>query len=155
MPPPLPPLHPATDVHPSHVPAAEPLAAYRDALGPADPTLHIVARSSIERASKEDPAAHLLFTYWILSEATGKSERTLMRHLVEDGHPWSPTVRRLVNVRHNPGELKTGEGFGAFLRDAARRLCARGCRGNPDATLPPLLSVPPAADEQMPTSRWS
>ena len=32
-----------------------------------------------------------------------------MRHLVEDGHPWSPTVRHLLDLRHNYGELRDGD----------------------------------------------
>ena len=107
-PPAPPPLHPADQVHPSHAEATGLLADHRDALGPAYPTLHLLARWSLEHASAEDPAPHLLTTYWTLSEATGKSERTLMRYLVEDGHPWSSTVRHLLDLRHNYGELRDG-----------------------------------------------
>ena len=87
-------------------------------------------RSSTPR--EEDPAPHLLTTYWTLSEATGKSERTLMRHLVEDGHPWSPTVRHLVDVRHNYGELKSGDVSRPCIVGTVIRFFPRG-RQSPNA----------------------
>ena len=125
-PPTLPPLHPADDVHPSHAQATELLAPYREALGPAYPTLHLLARWSIEHASQDDPAPHLLTTYWTLEEATGKTERTLMRHLVEDGHPWSSTVRHLLDLRHNFGELKDGDNRRPCIVGTVIRFFPRG-----------------------------
>lgn len=101
-------LHAASDVHPSHARATELLAPHKEALGPAYPTIHLLARWSLEHAT-DDPAPHLLTTYWSLEEATGKSSRTLMRHLVEDGHTWTETVRRLIDVRHNYGEMLVGD----------------------------------------------
>lgn len=32
-----------------------------------------------------------------------------MRYLVEDGHPWSETVRNLMDLRHNYGEMVVGD----------------------------------------------
>jgi hypothetical protein len=72
-------------------------------------TLHLIARWSVEHANEKDPAPHLFTTYWTLEEATGKSERTLRRHLVEGGHPWSRTVRRLIDLRVNYGEMLAGK----------------------------------------------
>lgn len=48
-------------------------------------------------------------SYWSLEEATGKSSRTLMRHLAEQGHPWIETVRELIDLRHNYGETLVGD----------------------------------------------
>ena len=101
---------PGTDVHPSHAEATRLLAPFRDELGPAHAILHLIARWSVEHATAADPAPHLLTTYWTLEEATGKSERTLMRHLVETVHRWSERVRSLVDVRPNYGVLHVGDG---------------------------------------------
>lgn len=32
-----------------------------------------------------------------------------MRYLVEDGHPWTETVRKLIDLRHNYGEMLVGD----------------------------------------------
>ena len=95
--------------HSSHSQATELLAPYRDTLGAAYPTLHFLARWSLEHASEDDPAPHLMTTYWTLEEALGLSERTLRRHLIEDGHLWSETVKHLIDVRHNFGEMLCGK----------------------------------------------
>lgn len=102
-------LHVASDVHASHKRATELLAPYKASLGPAYVVIHLLARWSTELATDDDPAPHLLTTYWTLEEATGKSDRTLMRYLVEDGHPWSETVRKLIDLRHNYGEMVVGD----------------------------------------------
>ena len=94
--------------HPSHSKATELLKPFKDALGAAYDTLHLIARCSIEYATEEDLAPHLLTTYWALEEMTGKCERTLIRHLVEEGHPWSETVKQLIDVRHNYGTMLNG-----------------------------------------------
>ena len=49
-------------------------------------------------------------TYWSLAEALGKSARTLQRHLVESGHPWSEAVRQLIDVRTCFGPYLCGRG---------------------------------------------
>lgn len=103
------PLHAASEVHESHQRATDLLEPHREALGPSYPTIHLLARWSIEHASEADAAPHLLTTYWSLEEATGKSSRTLMRHLVEPTHPWSATVKSLIDVRHNYGEMLVGD----------------------------------------------
>lgn len=103
------PLHAASDVHESHQRATTLLEPHREALGPSYPTIHLLARWSLEHATDTDPAPHLLTTYWSLEEATGKSSRTLMRHLVEESHPWSATVKTLIDVRHNYGEMQVGD----------------------------------------------
>lgn len=102
-------LHATCDVHPSHQSATPRLEPHRQALGPAYPTIHLLARWSLEHATDTDPAPHLLTTYWSLEEAAGKSSRTLMRHLVEPGHPWSATVKAFIDVRHNYGEMLVGD----------------------------------------------
>ncbi len=95
--------------HPSHTAATELLEPHRKALGAAYPLLHFLARWSVENASEDDPAPHLMTTYWTLEEAVGLCERTLRRHLVEDKHPWSEAVRHLVDVRPNYGERLNGK----------------------------------------------
>ena len=95
--------------HSSHIQASNLLAPYRDTLGAAYPTLHFLARWSLEHASENDPAPHLMTTYWTLEEALGLSERTLRRHLIEDGHPWSKVVKHLIDIRHNYGEMLCGK----------------------------------------------
>lgn len=102
-------LHAASDVHPSHASATELLAPHKEALGSAYAAIHLLARWSLEHATDNDPAPHLLTTYWALEEATGKSGRTLMRYLIEDGHPWSEAVRKFIDLRHNYGEMLVGE----------------------------------------------
>lgn len=94
--------------HWSHDRATDVLAPYRTALGPAYRTLHTVARFALELASSGDPAPHLFTTYWTLEEATGLSRRTLQRHLAEDGHPWSSTVRHLLDIRLAYGTMPRG-----------------------------------------------
>lgn len=127
-------LRAASDVHPSHDGATELLAPHKEALGPSYPALHFLARWSLEHATQDDPAPHLLTTYWSLEEATGKSGRTLMRYLVEDGHPWSETVRKLIDLRHNYGEMVVGD---------ARRPCIVGTviRFFPNTRLTPRARV--------------
>ena len=95
--------------HESHVEATELLEPHRKALGKAYGTLHLLARWSIEHATEDDPAPHLMTTYWTLEEALGKCERTLRRHLTEDGHGWSEAVGKLIDVRHNYGEMLDGK----------------------------------------------
>jgi len=95
--------------HESHLRATELLAPHRKALGAAYGTVHLLARWSVEHATEQDPAPHLMTCYWSLEEALGTSERQLRRHLVEDGHAWSATVRHLVDLRHNYGELLDGK----------------------------------------------
>ena len=55
-----------------------------------------------------------------------------MRHLVEDGHPWSPTVRHLVDLRHNYGELKAGDVSRPCIVGTVIRFFPRG-RQSPNA----------------------
>jgi len=95
--------------HPSHTAATELLEPHREALGAAYPLLHFLARWSVENATEDDPAPHLMTTYWTLEEALGLCERTLRRHLVEDKHRWSEAVRHLVDVRPNYGERLDGK----------------------------------------------
>ena len=95
--------------HDSHIKATSLLEPYHKVLGAAYETLHLLCRWSLEHATDTDPAPHLMTTYWVLEEATGKCERTLRRHLVEDGYPWSEAVRDLIDVRHNYGEMLDGK----------------------------------------------
>jgi len=95
--------------HDSYLKATELLAPYRKALGAAYKTLHLLARWSVEHATENDPAPHLMTCYWTLEEALGQSERNLRRHLVEAGHPWSDSIRHLIDLRHNYGELLDGK----------------------------------------------
>lgn len=95
--------------HESHVKASELLEPHREALGPAYDLLHLLARWSVENASENDPAPHLMTTYWTLEEITGQSERNLRRHLVESLHRWSETVAHLIDVDHNYGERLDGK----------------------------------------------
>ena len=95
--------------HESHRAATELLEPHRKALGAAYPLLHFLARWSVENASEDDPAPHLMTTYWTLEEALGLCERTLRRHLIEDGWRWSEAVRQLVDVRPNYGERLDGK----------------------------------------------
>ena len=95
--------------HESHVRAAELLEPHRESLGEAFWALHFLARWAVENATEDDPAPHLMVPYWVLEEATGKSERTLRRHLVEDGHRWSEAVRGFIDVRHNYGTMLDGK----------------------------------------------
>lgn len=95
-------------VHPSHQAATELLAPYKEDLGAAYPTLHAIARCSIEYASADDPAPHLLTTQWTLEEMTGQSTRNLRRHLIEGHHAWSETVQRLIDLRTNYGTFRQG-----------------------------------------------
>ena len=71
--------------------------------------MHFLARWSLENATEDDPAPHLMTTYWTLEEAVGKSERQLRRYLVEGGHHWSEAVRHFVDVRPNYGERLDGK----------------------------------------------
>lgn len=120
------PLHAASGVHESHQRATALLEPHREALGPSYPTIHLLARWSIEHASEADPAPHLLTTYWSLEEATGKSSRTLMRHLVEPAHPWSATVKTLIDVRHNYGEMLVGDSTRPCIVGTVIRFFPRG-----------------------------
>ena len=95
--------------HESHRKAAELLEPYREDLGAAYPTLHFIVRWSVEHATEQDPAPHLMTCYWTLEEALGQSERNIRRHLIEDGHPWSETVEHLIDLRHNYGKLLDGK----------------------------------------------
>ena len=95
--------------HDSHRKATELLEPYRHALGAAYPTIHLIVRWSVEHASENDPAPHLMTCYWTLEEALGICERTVRRHLVEDDQPWSATVKHLIDLRHNYGELLDGK----------------------------------------------
>ena len=95
--------------HESHTAATALLEPHRKALGAAYPLLHFLARWSLENATADDPAPHLMTTYWTLEEALGKSERQLRRHLVEGGHRWSEAVRHFVDVRPNYGERLDGK----------------------------------------------
>ena len=95
--------------HPSYRAATSLLEPYCQALGAAYPTLHLLARWSVENATPDDPAPHLMTTYWTLEEALGQSERNIRRHLIEDGHPWSETVRSLIDIRHNYGTMLDGK----------------------------------------------
>ena len=96
--------------HDSHSAATELLIVSKKALGAAYGTLHLLARWSLEHASERDPAPHLMTTYWSLAEALGKSERTLQRHLVESGHPWSEAVQQFIDVRACFGPYLCGRG---------------------------------------------
>ncbi len=95
--------------HDSHRKATELLEPYREDLGAAYPTIHLIVRWSVEHATENDPAPHLMTCYWTLEEALGVCERTIRRHLVEAGHPWSATVKHLIDIRHNYGELLDGK----------------------------------------------
>lgn len=95
--------------HESYIQATELLEPHREALGAAYDLLHFLARWSIENATEEDPAPHLMTCYWTLEEAVGRCERTLRRHLIEDGHRWSEVVRHLIDVRPNYGERLDGK----------------------------------------------
>ena len=95
--------------HESHIKASELLEPYRKVLGKAYDTLHLLCRWCLEHATDLDPAPHLMTTYWVLEEATGKCERTLRRHLTEADHPWSEAVRDLIDVRHNYGTMLDGK----------------------------------------------
>lgn len=128
-------------------------------------------------------ATELLTTYWSLEEATVKSERTLMRHLVEDGHPWSATVRNLIGVRHNYGEMVVGDSrkpciIGTVIRSFSKgrltpraRVCrwgerdliaeadagrTRPCRPQPERyrRRTPRMSAYTALKEQAETFNW-
>jgi hypothetical protein len=118
--------------HPSHTEADQLLKGHREALGAAYETIHAIARWSIENATEEDPAPHLLTTYWTLEEITGKTERTLIRHLVEDGHPWSETVRHLIDVRQCYGEMLQGDTTRPCIVGTIIRFFPRG-RQSPNA----------------------
>ena len=95
--------------HESHIRAAELLEPFKTSLGAAYRVIHLLARWSLENATERDLAPHLMTTYWTLEEATGLSERTLRRHIVEDGHPWSEAVRSLIDVRLNHGPMLNGK----------------------------------------------
>ena len=95
--------------HESHRKATELLEPYRRALGAAYPTIHFIARWSIEHATENDPAPHLMTCYWTLEEALGICERTVRRHLVEADQPWSATVAHLIDLRHNYGSMLDGK----------------------------------------------
>ena len=95
--------------HESHIAASELLGPHREALGAAYPLIHFLARWSVENATEDDPAPHLMTTYWTLEEAIGKSERQLRRYLVEPGNPWSEAVQHFVDVRRNYGKRLNGK----------------------------------------------
>jgi hypothetical protein len=95
--------------HESHARATELIESFRVVLGPAYCVMHLLARWSIENATERYPAPHMMTTYWSLEEATGLSERTLRRHLIEDGHPWSEAVRSLIDIRLNYGKMLDGK----------------------------------------------
>ena len=95
--------------HDSHRKATELLEPYREDLGAAYLTIHFIVRWSVEHATEQDPAPHLMTCYWTLEEALGQSERNIRRHLIEDGHRWSATVKYLIDLRHNYGELLDGK----------------------------------------------
>ncbi len=65
-------------------------------------------------------------TYWTLEEITGLSERTLRRHLIEDGHSWSKMVRHLIDVRHNYGTMPQGEEDKSVITNMVIRFFPRG-----------------------------
>lgn len=116
----------ALEEHPSHTRASDLLEPSRDALGAAYETIHAIARWSIENATEEDPAPHLLTTYWTLEEITGKSERTLIRHLVENGHPWSEAVRHLIDVSQCYGQMLQGDATRPCIVGTILRFFPRG-----------------------------
>ena len=95
--------------HESHRKASELLEPHREALGAAYPLLHFLARWSFENATADDPAPHLITTYWTLEEAVGLCERQLRRHLVEPNNPWSEAVSRFVHVDRNYGKRLNGK----------------------------------------------
>ena len=95
--------------HPSYTAATELLAPHRKALGVAYPLMHFLARWSAENATEDDPAPHLMTTYWTLEEAVGKSERQLRRHLVEPGNPWSEAVHHFIHVDRTIGQRLNGK----------------------------------------------
>ena len=95
--------------HDSHLKATELLEPHKKALGAAYPLLHVLARWSIENATEDDPAPHLMTCYWTLEEIVGRSERHLRRYLIEDGWRWSEAVRHLIDVRPNYGERLDGK----------------------------------------------
>jgi len=100
---------------PSYVKAATLLECDRETLGPAHESLLLLARLGLDQATRMDPAPHLQTTLWVLSEMSGKSIRTLQRHLLEAHHPWSTTVQKWLDIRPVFGtrlegiDRKTGE----------------------------------------------
>ena len=119
-------LSDALEAHLSHLRATELLEPYREALGAAYGTLHALARWSTEQATDDDPAPHLMTTYWTLEEITGLSERTLRRHLIEDGHPWSEIVCHLIDVRRNYGMMPQGEEEKSVITNMVIRFFPKG-----------------------------
>lgn len=85
--------------------AHELLAADREELGPAYKFVHLLARFNIETATQEDPAPHLMTTYWTLGEMLGVSTRTVQRYL-EPGHSYSEAVSRWISQAHNLGTMQ-------------------------------------------------
>lgn len=122
----------ASPNHWSHDAAVALLAPYALELGPAYGVVHLIARWSIETATTDDPAPHLLTTQWTLAEATGKSRRTVARHLSEEGHAWSATVRRLVATRTNLGIMQVGDSSQVVVVGTVIRFFPEG-RRSPNA----------------------
>ena len=71
--------------------------------GPAFPTVMSLAWACVSLTDEITTAKnpHFLTTLWTLGEMTGKCERTIQRHLFEDGHPWSPVVKEFFAFEHN------------------------------------------------------
>lgn len=82
----------------------------REQLGPAFASALTLARACLSFATPADPAPHVLTTLWTLAEMTGKSERTIQRHLLEDTHRWSPWVRRFFDFSPNYDTMPTPNG---------------------------------------------
>ena len=94
--------------HWSHEQATELLEPHRKALGAAYKSLHFIARWSLEHATEDDPAPHLMTCYWTLEEALGVSSKTVYRHLISNTQPWSETVAKFIDVRQNYGKWLDG-----------------------------------------------
>ena len=95
-------------LHLSHVQATQLLEPHREALGAAYKSLHFIARCSLEYATDDDPAPHLMTCYWTLEEALGLSGKTVWRHLIDKDQAWSETVAKFIDVRQNFGKWLDG-----------------------------------------------
>jgi hypothetical protein len=71
--------------------------------GPAFPTVLTLAWACVSLTDEVTTAKnpHFLSTLWTLAEMTGKCERTIQRHLFEEGHPWSQVVKEFFAFEHN------------------------------------------------------
>ena len=111
------------------------LEARQTEFGSAWPTVYALARACLSHATTTRPAPHYLTALWTLAEMTGKSERTVQRHLLEDTHTWSTSVAHFFDFRLNFDTMPTpGGGSRKIISGTVVRFFPQG-RTSPNANV--------------------